>query len=71
MIGQCPGCKWFRDYAYGKHGESTCDAFPLGIPGDILVGTILHNRPVAGDGGKRFEYREHSLADRLNKGEKP
>ena len=35
-------------------GRWACEAFPKGIPIEIVKGRD-HTRPVAGDGGKRFE----------------
>lgn len=43
----CPWCKWF-------HGGRKCDAFPDGIPPEILFGDIRHRVPYPGDHG--FQY---------------
>jgi len=49
MIGtQCVMCRHYR-------GGLRCAAFPDGIPGDILTGTVNHEEPYEGDGGIRFE----------------
>ncbi len=42
-----------------RDGSSpTCDAFPEGIPFDIVVGTIRHDHPIQGDNDIQFEPRE-------------
>lgn len=46
-VGICAGCRHLRG-AY-------CDAFPQGIPMDILLGEIDHRLPVQGDRGIQFE----------------
>lgn len=33
----------------------TCDAFPDGIPGDVLDGLNDHTKPIDGDRGIRYE----------------
>ena len=49
---QCKSCKhWSPDSAL------TCPAFPGGIPFDILLSKVIHDRPVAGDHGYRYEAR--------------
>jgi hypothetical protein len=35
--------------------ESTCEAFPAGIPLDILQDRLRHDQPFPGDHGIRFE----------------
>jgi hypothetical protein len=47
---QCIGCAHYRiDYE--------CNAFPHGIPDEIILGRIDHTRPYPGDNGIRFEPR--------------
>ena len=57
---QCGTCLRYR-------GALKCDAFPRGIPEDILTGKADHTKPYKGDGDKRFkstpEMQEHSDAD--------
>jgi hypothetical protein len=36
-----------------------CDAFPFGIPDEILDGVADHRKPVEGDHGIRFENDGH------------
>ena len=44
-------CAW----CLHKHaGGSTCEAFPDGIPDNILRNDVLHNKPVAFDKGYLF-----------------
>jgi hypothetical protein len=33
----------------------TCDAFPDGIPDDVLFGDRPHTKPIAGDNGLQYE----------------
>jgi len=48
---QCLMCKHFLGF-----GE--CDAFPDGIPEDILTGEHDHAEPYPGDHGIQFETKE-------------
>ena len=44
-------CAW----CLHKHsGGATCEAFPEGIPMDILTNKVLHNKPIAFDKGYLF-----------------
>ena len=45
---QCVLCKHF-------HVNDTCDAFPNGIPPEILSGTYDHTKPYPGDHDVRYE----------------
>lgn len=48
-VSQCAGCQ-------RKHrGAVGCDAFPSGIPMEILTGDHDHCLPFPGDGGLLFE----------------
>lgn len=51
---QCTKCKHF------KSGTLTCDAFPKGIPKDILTGNFDHTKPHNGDNGIQFEPRKNN-----------
>lgn len=46
----CVDCKHFRD----KRGLP-CDAFPDGIPHEIIMGSVKHTSPYPGDHGIQFE----------------
>lgn len=45
---QCQKCKNYI-------GLMTCMAFPKGIPNQILVDEVIHDKPYPGDRGIRFE----------------
>lgn len=47
-VGICHSCKHNR-----KRGK--CAAFPDGIPAQVLVGNVLHTRPISGDNGLQYE----------------
>lgn len=50
MIGyQCRECRHIRQ-------DYSCDAFPDGMPWDIVMG-FDHSQPLDGDNGIRFERR--------------
>lgn len=46
----CMECKRFRRDAPGF----TCDAYPAGIPEQIVMSEWDHRKPAAGDGGLQF-----------------
>jgi len=52
---QCPTCSHYW-------GVGQCDAFPEGIPAEILAGDYDHQEPYEGDNGIQFE----SIAEQEN-----
>ena len=46
----CVSCKYWG----GRLNPRECEAFPDGIPSDILSGMNNHSTPVKGDGGLRY-----------------
>lgn len=48
---QCLNCLFYRDLESNKKGIPVCDAFPEGIPEEILGGAHDHLLPFAGDKG--------------------
>jgi len=46
--GICNQCKHVHDDGV------TCDAFPGGIPEEILTGDVSHKKPYKGDGGIHY-----------------
>ena len=51
-ISDCAICK--HKYSNGI----SCDAYPKGIPQDIISGEVKHREPYPGDNGIRFEELE-------------
>lgn len=49
---KCYTCKWFDDWYEGFR----CDAFPNGIPRDIILGDVDHTSPYFNDNGKQYQY---------------
>jgi len=45
---QCVLCKHYN-------GVLKCDAFPMGIPQEIISGLVSHKEPYKGDNGIQFE----------------
>lgn len=58
MLGSAPlcvSCKRLRDY---DHDRISCDAFPEGIPDEIIFNEVSHKNPVDGDNGLRYSNGE-------------
>lgn len=53
---QCYSCVHF-------HGDSVCNAFPEGIPEDILYSRHDHREPYPGDDGILFEPNSEDALD--------
>jgi|GEM_PF-2477347 hypothetical protein len=51
--GICPACDRYHHWT-APYGTPRCDAFPSGIPIDVVLGRLDHHAPVPGDGGRRF-----------------
>lgn len=60
---QCLDCRHFRRPPAGGPGDVACDAFPAGIPREILLARHDHRRAFPGDRGIRFEPKEAARAD--------
>jgi hypothetical protein len=53
LVGICHDCRH-----RSKKNMMRCEAFPDGIPAEILVGTFDHHKPYKGDHGIQFESVE-------------
>lgn len=54
------GCVRFWGPLYGPFEDPVfaCEAFPMGIPEEILSGDNPHTEPVEGDGGLTYKPRK-------------
>jgi len=55
---QCFDCKFFHNDLSLSHDPMngfSCDAFPAGIPDEIINGSHDHKKPFPNDQGIRFE----------------
>jgi len=51
----CLECKFFNEDDYEKF---SCEAFPDGIPDEIIENKIQHNKAYKGDNGLRFAKKD-------------
>ena len=51
VLPQCLRCKHWN-------GKGRCEAFPDGIPHEILTDEFDHKEPYPGDNGTQFEARQ-------------
>lgn len=56
-VVQCGKCKHFNR---GNMAENTCNAFPNGIPEEIIRNEFDHRKPHPQDNGIQFEPIEES-----------
>lgn len=59
QFSKCYVCKYF--ISGGELEQFKCQAYPDGIPADIVLGKTNHDRPLEGDHG--FQYRNIFDAD--------
>lgn len=52
---QCSGCVHLHQYDSEMNGPPSCNAFPHGIPQEILWGAFDHRLPHDGDNGIRYQ----------------
>lgn len=53
MIGSRPDCMKCKHWHYENEESFTCEAFPDGIPKEVIMG-YDHRNPYPGDNGIRF-----------------
>ncbi len=56
-IPQCYDCSRLRKTPKGKRGIF-CDAFPAGVPAEIMFNRHRHTEPYPGDNGLLFQPKE-------------
>ena len=59
MTWQCWVCAHYR-------GMLHCDAFPKGIPEDILTGQADHREEYQGDGGVTFQHQDELIKSEVD-----
>ena len=60
---QCIVCEHSQEYEPGK-----CEAFPDGIPDELLRENVLHDKPYPGDNGLRYEQRQGGGFEAMDSG---
>lgn len=45
--------------AHLRQNGATCAAFPRGIPEEILLGEVMHRKPIEGDLGFQYQRRTY------------
>lgn len=63
-IGPAPMCVFCRHLKKGE--DFRCDAFPDGIPSDIIENNADHRKPYPGDHGIRFEIKKDFDPDEVS-----
>jgi len=67
MMKPCEFCSRLKKLGRGRRieepdtgfiYESSCEAFPNGIPAEIMIGKFNHTNPHAGDHGLQFKNEE-------------
>lgn len=53
-MGLCVNCRHLHPSAAPRLGW-TCDAFPGGVPLEIALGEVVHDKPYPGDNGILYE----------------
>jgi hypothetical protein len=56
---QCATCEWLITSGEGL----TCEAFPDGIPEEIVTGQVDHSIPYGGDGGLVYLPRKEGTVE--------
>lgn len=62
IISQCMLCKHFNVDDLTKE---SCKAFPAGIPRDVLLNKVWHDKPVEGDHDVQFEPANEAAAEQF------
>ena len=57
-MSEAPNCIECKHFHSKNLAGITCDAFPNGIPSDIVDNVIEHTKPYKGDNGIQFEKKD-------------